>query len=642
MQEIHSPEKGKREGTARNNGGGGAESGAPDLWFALLGPLAVTRRGRPLPLGPLKQQLFLAALLTRPNAPVPVDTLTEAVWDGEPPRTARKNLQVYASSLRKVLGAGDDGRLRHGPGGYVLRLAPRECDALLFEHLARAGRAESSHGTAARAARLLQQALDLWNGEPFAGLAPRAGVLHDAADRLRTRHLEVYEAWAEARLEAGEPAAVAETAGEAVARDPLRERLRVIQLTALHRCGRRSEALAAYDDCRRLLARELGLAPGVALERAYRTLLDDASPAGPPPAGSRERRAGPCRLPPGLDDFTGRAGPLTELCSALGRTGRGPVVLAGPPGVGKTTLAVHAAYRLGERFPDGRALVRLRAEDGSVRPWTSVLGELSRALGCTEPSSGEREETAAAWRGWLADRRVLLVLDSVPDEAAVRLLLPDAGPSAALVTARGRLPGLEPARRIELAPFDRDEALDLLGRIISPVRVAADPGSAARITAATGRLPLAVRVAGNRLAVLRHTPLSRYAERLEHPREALDELAAGGLSVRARLADAWDGLSAGNRAVLRGLGALGEPAFTLADAGRVLGLGEREAARALDALIEACVLAPPETGTEAEVTAHGTDAWGAGPAAAGGTARHERYELPRLTLLFAREHAGTG
>ncbi|WP_093837516.1 AfsR/SARP family transcriptional regulator [Streptomyces aidingensis] len=634
-------------GTVPDNDGADTQSRAADLWFSLLGPLTVIRRGAPLALGPLKQQLFLAALLTRPNAPVSVDTLTEVVWDGEPPRTARKNLQVYASALRKVLGGpdrpdrpdGGNGRLRHGPGGYVLRLAATECDALLFEELARAGRAESARGTAGRAARLLEQALGLWRGEPFAGLAPRAAALRDAADRLRARRLAVYESWAEARLEAGEPAAVAETAGEMVTRHPLRERLRVIQLTALHRCGRRSEALAAYDDCRRLLARELGLAPGAALERAYRALLDDTPPdPAPAPAPgarpSRDGRAGPCRLPPALDDFTGRAGPLAGLRSALQRTGGGPVVLAGPAGVGKTTLAVHAAHHLAERFPDGRAAARLRTEDGSARPWTSVLGELSRALGCTEPLSGDREEAAAAWRAWLADRRVLLVLDSAPDEAAVRPLLPDAGASAALVTARGRLPGLEPARRIELAPFGRDEALELLGRITGPARLAADPGSAARIVTATGGLPLAVRVAGNRLAVLRHLPLSRYAERLEHPGEALDELAAGGLSVRARLADAWGGLPAGEQAVLRGLGALGGPVFTLADASRVLGLGEREAARALDALIESCVLAPPETGpgpdaAEAEVTAHGT-------------AGLERYELPRLTLLFAREQAGPG
>ncbi|OSC56931.1 AfsR family transcriptional regulator, partial [Streptomyces sp. BF-3] len=111
-----------------------------------------------------------ATLLARPNTPVPVDVLTDAVWPDDPPRTARKNLQVYISAARALLGpAGDGGadRLVHGCGGYHLRIAEGELDTLRFGSLARAGRAAAGRGDVAGAARLLREALDLWEGPPL-------------------------------------------------------------------------------------------------------------------------------------------------------------------------------------------------------------------------------------------------------------------------------------------------------------------------------------------------------------------------------------------------------------------------------------------------------------------------------------------
>ncbi|WP_032797618.1 AfsR/SARP family transcriptional regulator, partial [Streptomyces sp. HCCB10043] len=122
----------------------GSAGAAGAVHFSLLGPLTARRNGRELPLGPRKQRLVLATLLARPNTPVPVDVLTDAVWPDDPPRTARKNLQVYISAARALLGpAGDGGadRLVHGCGGYHLRIAEGELDTLRFGSLARAGRA---------------------------------------------------------------------------------------------------------------------------------------------------------------------------------------------------------------------------------------------------------------------------------------------------------------------------------------------------------------------------------------------------------------------------------------------------------------------------------------------------------------------
>ncbi|KIF04429.1 AfsR family transcriptional regulator, partial [Streptomyces sp. RSD-27] len=397
------------------------------LRFSLLGPLTVHRDGRALPLGPLKQRIVLATLLGCANSPVSVDALTDAVWQEDPPRTARKNLQVYVSALRTLLA--DDGadrpRLTHTGGGYVLRVAEDEADVLRFRSLVRAAEGQGPRP----AARLLRQALDLWQGPPLGDDLRQSPRLAEEAERLELRHLTAYENWAEAELELGGAPAVAEGLRDLVERHPLRERLRSAWMCALARSGRQAEALAAYDDYRQLLARELGLEPGGAMAARYRTILAGDARAG----ASAPARPGTA-LPPDLADFTGHGEELRYLVDLLEDDGAGrTVLLSGPAGAGKTTLAVRAAHLLGDRFPDGRVCVSLRDADGLARPLPAVLAELGERTGRAGPSGPE------AWREWLEEHRVLVVLDDVPDERAVRPLLPYGGLGRVLLTARGQL-----------------------------------------------------------------------------------------------------------------------------------------------------------------------------------------------------------
>lgn len=623
--------------TAPGTGGTAAVPAVPGLWISMLGPLAIRLDGRPVALGPLKQQLFLAALLARGGRAVSLELLTETIWPEAPPRTARKNLQVYASTLRKMLGPGGGALVEYGPGGYLLRLDAARCDAPRFTQLAREAARLARSGEGERAAECYRQALDLWADEPLAPLAGRAPLLRAAAERWHERHLEVYESWAETRLAGDDAEPVAATVAEAAARHPLRERLRVVQLRALQRAGRRSEALAVYDDFRRRLSTELGLAPGAPMERAYRALLaDEPAPAGSAtpvdaatvraasPAGPAARRpaprGGPVRLPPPLEDFTGREALTGTLLAELRRETAAPVVLSAGPGGGASALAVQLAHRLGDRFPDGRVRASCRDARGAPRPWESLLAELARALGSAAvlPAAAPSAEAAAAWRGWLADHRVLLLLDDAADAATVAPLFPDAGPSRVLLTARDALPGVEPARRHAVPGLTPAEGVRLLGRIITPERTGADPAAARRIVTAVDGVPLAVRIAGRRLALLPATPLGDYADRLARPEEALDALTAGTWRLRDRLARALGALPTAQRTTIRALGALPAPRFTLTAAARALGRTPPQAVPLLEELITAGLLAPA-----------------AQPPA--GDSAAECYELPRLTWLHARE-----
>jgi DNA-binding SARP family transcriptional activator/tetratricopeptide (TPR) repeat protein len=505
--------------------------------FGVLGPLRVTGQdGRWLRLRGDRQRSLVAMLLFHANQLVPTERLVDALWPDIPPKSYASNLHTYVSRLRERLG---DAAIEHAGAGYRLHVDDGDLDLLLFRAASVRGRLSLRDGDPVTAARHLRQALAQWRDRPLADLMLPA--LDAEVARLETERLTVFEDCVEAELNAGRHAELVGELQAAVAAHPLRERLVGQLMRALQGAGRQADALGVYRDARETLVDETGLEPGGELRAVHAEILrGDAWPIR--------------QLPADIRAFTGRDDVVGELTALLTEPDCPPVVLTGEPGAGKSTLAIRVAHQLADVFPDGQLYAHLA---GATKPRQAgdVLADLLRSLGVTGPGIPDGTHAkAAVLRSRLADRRILLVLDDATDPAQVVPLLPGTPSSKVLVTSRRRLTGLLDAHRVAVGSLTDAEAVDLLAKVAGP-RVAADQDGARRIAAACGNLPLALRIAGTRLALRPQLRLAALADRLADQRSRLDELAVSDLQVRSSLALSYDALSEPARATFRLIGA---------------------------------------------------------------------------------------
>ncbi|MGW3461121.1 BTAD domain-containing putative transcriptional regulator, partial [Streptomyces olivaceoviridis] len=479
------------------------------LRFGVLGPVRAWHGEEALSTGSPQQRALLAALLLREGRTATAAELIDALWGPEPPSQALAAVRTYASRLRKVL---SHGVLISESGGYAIRgLREGALDLAVAQDLA--AEAEKARGTGelGRARALLNQALDLWDGEPLAGVPGPYAEAQRA--RLEEWRLGLLETRLDLDLEQGCHAEAVSELTALTAAHPLRERLRELLMLALYRSGRQAEALAVYADTRRLLSEELGVDPRPGLSELQQRILQADPALAEPSAPVTEPTATPVRpaqLPASVPDFTGRSSFVTDLTEVLSSAseagGRVMAVsaLAGIGGVGKTTLAVHVAHRARPVFPDGQLYVDLQGAGPRPAEPETVLGSFLRALGTPDTAIPDSlEERSALYRSVLDGRRVLVLLDNAKDAAQVRPLLPGTEGCAALVTSRVRMLDLAGAHLVDLDVMSPDEALALFTRIVGEERVAAEREAALDVVAACGFLPLAIRIAASRLAARR-------------------------------------------------------------------------------------------------------------------------------------------
>ena len=307
----------------------------------------------------------------------------------------------------------------------------------------------------------------------------------------------------------------------------------------------------------------------------------------------------PGLLPRDVPAFTGRDGELDRLA---GLAGGGRVVVSaigGTAGVGKTALAVHAAHQLLEQFPDGHLYADLRGYTEGQDPAEpgEVLQVFLRRLGVpADEVPPEIEERSGLLRQILASRCVLMVLDNARTEAQVRPLLPGAGRSLVLVTSRSLLPGLEVDERISLDILPADEAAAMLARVIGAARADAEPQAVAEVARLCGRLPLALRIAGQLLATHPAWPVAKLAGMLGGEQDRLTQLGAGDLQVRAAFEISYRQLAAEDARLFRLLGLHPGPDFDITSAAALAGTENEAAGPVLDRLAGAYLVTEDSAG----------------------------------------------
>ncbi|GHF33078.1 transcriptional regulator with XRE-family HTH domain/tetratricopeptide (TPR) repeat protein [Amycolatopsis bartoniae] len=357
----------------------------------------------------------------------------------------------------------------------------------------------------------------------------------------------------------------------------------------------RGRARTAQRRSTEVLADALGLAGGERAAFLAAARGGRRRPPEPVPAGAVLGAP-----PPAVADLVGRARELDLLSEAADDAARTPggvvVSVVGQPGVGKTALVQSAAHRLGKRFPHGFLSLDLRGMDDQPVTPRAALESLLRALGVPAAQIPASDgEQSALYRSLLAGRRLLVVLDNAADEAQVRPLLPVTTGCLTLVTCRRALAGLESARWLRLSPLVPGDATALVESIIGAERVAAEPEPAAELVELCGHLPLAVRIAGNRLASRPDWSLAYLVEQLRDEQTRLAALAAGDLGVRPAFEISHRRLSPAARLVFRRAAVVSGPDFGAELAAVATGLAAVEVRAHLDELVDANLLVPAVT-----------------------------------------------
>lgn len=601
-----------------------------DVRLGVLGPLELVARGRSLKIGGPREHIVLAMLALNANRVISVDHLVGAVWGESPPSTARAQIQSCISALRRLFaGAGRADAIKTQPSGYLLSLPDEALDSATFTTLLAQARHQAAAEQLAEAAATLRSAQQLWRGNAVQGIASSA--VQRGAALLENARLDAVEERVRLELNLGRHEEIIGELRALVAEQPLRERLYAFLMLALYRAGRQAEALETARFARATLVEELGVDPGPELRDLEHDILNRApsldlpaeqSPAAATPDTPDTVAGCPRQLPSSTADFIGR----TDQIAAISQILRGdadsagarfavPIIsIFGPGGIGKSTLALRVAHECADAYPDGHLYVDLGGavcEDST----TAVLARFLRALGVGSSQISEhREERAELYRSRLANKRMLIVLDDAANEKQVIPLLPGSPSCAVIITSRMRLDTLQGAHWVGVDEFDPQTSLELLAKIVGAERVRAEQADADELVAYCGGLPLALRIAGARLASRPHWRIAELARRMRNEVQRLDEFSHHGLELRSSIGLSYRSLPTEAKRLFRLFAVVAAPDLPSWTAAALLDVDLVNAEATLERLVDVRLLDAVE-----------------------GIAGHVRYRFHDLIRVYARE-----
>ncbi|MET7334491.1 BTAD domain-containing putative transcriptional regulator [Nonomuraea sp. NPDC005650] len=606
---------------------------AERLSFRVLGPLEVLAGEGRVSMGGARQRVILAMLLLNSGQVISIDRIAEAVWGDRPPPTARRQVVICVSGLRRILAevSAQEELIRTTAPGYAFQADPEQLDLEVAARLAAEARAAQDSGDLAAAARLFQEACGLWRGPVLPDIDSR--LIESIVRRVEDKRLTWTEERGQLELALGRHREMIDDWAALVGANPLRERLRAQLMLAYYRSGRRAEALASYREGYGLLAEELGIEPAHELRNLHDSMLRgdlelDTVPvsAGEAPAPAPFIPSVPAQLPADVPHFTGRVVELAALDAlVVERLDQGvltAILITGVGGVGKTGLAVHWAHRMAASFPEGQLFVDLRGYDPDAEPLPAgtAIDRFLRALGI----GGERipedlDERAALLRTVIGRKRMMMLLDNARTIDQVRLLLPGSPSCCVIVTSRDplvELTTLDGAGVIHLDVLGADDSAALLMRVAGSALIGSGQ-EGSRLGELCDGLPLALRIIGARLNVRSRWTPALLANRLADERRRLDELSYGQLTVRASFALSYRDLPPPAARLFRRLGLIDAAEFAAWTGAAVLDVSPAAAEALLDQLVDAQMLNVVVGAEDGRI----------------------RYRFHDLVRLFARERA---